>query len=82
MSSYNEKIDYQKAIAENIEIAKLISNLPEKECNKVKELLIKRKKLQLENGLFAQLRINSINNKIAKIRKVNNEEKKSIKRKN
>lgn len=72
----NHNIDYTEAIKENIYIARQLNNLPKSKQQKIKMLLLKKKEIQIQNGLFAGIRIELINKKINRIRGNINEEKK------
>lgn len=71
----NEKSDFSKLVKENIEIAKTLSNLPKNKKEEVKNLLLKKKQIEIKNGFFAEIRIEKINKKINKIREDFNEKK-------
>lgn len=69
----NDNTDYEELVKENIHIAKILSQIPESKKNEVRELLLKKKKIQQKNGLLAEFNIERINKKIDKIREDNNE---------
>lgn len=71
----NEKLDFCNLVKENIEIAKSLSNLPENKKEEVKNLLLKKKEIQIRNGFLAEIKIEKINKKIKKIREDFNEKK-------
>ena len=76
MSNINKDEHYDNLIKDNISIAKAINNLPEKQQEKVKNLLLKKQIIKNKNGFFAEIQIEKINRKINKIREEYNEEKK------
>ena len=75
MSNTNEDFHYEELVNNNIQIAKSLYNLPEKQKNIVKKLLLKKEKIKEKNGFFAEFRIERINKKILQIREVYNEKK-------
>ena len=76
MSNINKDEHYDNLIKDNISIAKAINNLPKKQQEKVKNLLLKKQIIKNKNGFFAEIQIEKINRKINKIREEYNEEKK------
>ena len=64
-----ENIDYLKEVSHNIEMAKILSKAPEKNREEIYKLLLKKKQIQVENGLLAGRRIMRINKQIEKILK-------------
>jgi hypothetical protein len=73
-----EKVNYLDTIKNKIEEANLLSSVPEEDKKLAMELLIEKRKIKEANGLFAEFKINRINNKIEKlkIKKVENGESK------
>lgn len=72
MGLYGEKKDYEQLIKENINKAKILYSLSEKDRILVNNLLIKKEKIIENNGFFANYRLKRINKKIEKIKKNNN----------
>lgn len=68
MGIYGDKKDYQELMKENIEKARLLYNLSEKDQQYVKELILQKEKIKEINGFWATFKINNINKKIEKIR--------------
>ena len=64
-----ENIDYLKEVSHNIEMAKILSKAPEKNREEIYKLLLKKKQIQVENGLLAGRRIMRINKQIEKLLK-------------
>lgn len=62
-----QKIDYLKEVSNNIEMAKILSKAPEKNREKIFQLLQNKRKIQEENGLFAGHKISRINKQIEKL---------------
>lgn len=75
MRESNKDLHYDELVKENILIAKTLSNLPEKQKEKVKNLLLKKQIIKQKNGFFAGIQIEIINKKINKIREDYNEKK-------
>ena len=63
-----ENKDYLSLVIQNIEKDKLLRNTNPKYHTKIKKLLEKRDLLRKNNGLFAEIKINSINRKLNKIK--------------
>ena len=63
-----ENKDYLSLVIQNIEKDKLLGNTNQKYHTKIKKLLEKRDFLRKNNGLFAEIKINSINKKLNKIK--------------
>ncbi len=76
MNNLNKDHHYDDLIKDNISIAKAINNLPKKQQEKVKNLLLKKQIIKNKNGFFAEIQIEKINRKINKIREEYNEQKK------
>lgn len=68
MSLYGKKIDYNKIINSNIQKAKLLYSLSDKDRILVENLLNKKEKIIEENGFFANYKLKKINKKINQIK--------------
>lgn len=68
MGLYGDKKDYEQLVKENIEKAKLLYNLSEKDRIIVNNLLGEKEKIKEKNGIFANLKLKQINKKIEKIK--------------
>lgn len=69
MSLYGDKQDYAKIINNNIQKAKLLFSLSEKDRVLVESLLNEKEKAKEKNGLFANLKLKKLDKKIEKIQK-------------
>ena len=63
-----EKNSYSDLVKDNIELSKLLFNLPKEKQSKILKLIEKRNLLRKSNNIFAEYRINKINLKINKIK--------------
>lgn len=55
MSLYGDKKDYEELVKDNIQKAKILVSIPEKNRPLVLELLKKREEIIKKNGLFVNL---------------------------
>ena len=62
-----ENNNYLNLVTKHIEIDKILSNSNPKYHPQIIKLLKKKTKIKEKNGLFAELQINNINNKINKL---------------
>ncbi len=67
-----EEIDYLKEVRGNINMAKVLSTIPEQNRKAAFELLLKQKEIREKNGFFAETKINRINKKIEKLKEATN----------
>ena len=74
MSLYGDKKDYEELVKDNIQKAKILVSIPEKNRPLVLELLKKREEIIKKNGLFVNLELKNIDKKInkLKIQKIDN----------
>ena len=68
MSLYGDKKDYQELVKDNIQKAKILVSIPEKNRPLVLELLKKREEIIKKNGLFVNLELKKIDKKINKLK--------------
>ena len=66
MSLYGDKKDYEELVKDNIQKAKILVSIPEKNRPLVLELLKKREEIIKKNGLFVNLELKKIDKKILK----------------
>ena len=64
-----QKVDYLKEVQNNIAMAKILSQAPEKNRKEIFELLQSIQKIREKNGWFAETRITMLNKKIDKLLK-------------
>ncbi len=67
MGLYGDKKDYEQLVKENIQKAKLLYSLSEKDRILVNTLLNEKDKIIEKNGIFANIKLKQINKKIEKI---------------
>lgn len=67
MSLYGDKKDYEELVKDNIQKAKILVSIPEKNRPLVLELLKKREEIIKKNGLFVNLELKKIDKKINKL---------------
>ena len=60
MSLYGDKKDYEELVKDNIQKAKILVSIPEKNRPLVLELLKKREEIIKKNGLFVNLELKKI----------------------
>ena len=74
MSLYGDKKDYEELVKDNIQKAKILVSIPEKNRPLVLELLKKREEVIKKNGLFVNFELKKIDKKInkLKIQKIDN----------
>jgi hypothetical protein len=63
-----EKINYLDAVKSKIEEANLLSSVANENKELAMQLLNKKRKIEMDNGLFAEFKINRINKKIEKLK--------------
>lgn len=68
MSLYGDKKDYEELVKDNIQKAKILVSIPEKNRPLVLELLKKREEVIKKNGLFVNLELKNIDKKINKLK--------------
>lgn len=68
MSLYGDKKDYEELVKNNIQKAKILVSIPEKNRPLVLELLKKREEIIKKNGLFVNLELKKIDKKINKLK--------------
>lgn len=68
MSLYGDKKDYEELVKDNIQKAKILVSIPEKNRPLVLELLKKREEIIKKNGLFVNLELKKIDKKINKLK--------------
>ncbi len=71
MGLYGEKKDYEELVKENIEKAKILYSLSDENKILVNKLLEEKEIIKQKNGLFANMKLKSIDKKINKIQKEN-----------
>ena len=67
MGLYGDKKDYEEMVKENIMKANLLHSLSPEEQKQVIELLKQKEEVMAKNGIFANIKLKSINKKIEKI---------------
>ena len=68
LSLYGDKTDYEELVKDNIQKAKILVSIPEKNRPLVLELLKKREEVIKKNGLFVNLELKKIDKKINKLK--------------
>ena len=68
MSLYGDKKDYEELVKDNIQKAKILVSIPEKNRPLVLELLKKREEIIKKNGLFVNLELKKIDKNINKLK--------------
>ena len=69
MGLYGDKKDYEEMVKENIMKANLLHSLSPEEQKQVIELLKQKEEVMAKNGIFANIKLKSINKKIEKKKK-------------
>ncbi len=69
MGLYGEEKDYVEKVTENIEKAKFLFSIPEKNRTLALELLKKREEIIKKNGLFANFELRKIDKKLNRLKK-------------
>jgi hypothetical protein len=63
-----DKVNYLDTVRNKIEEANLLSSVTEEDKKLAMQLLNKKRKIETNNGWFAEFKINRINNKIEKLK--------------